>query len=129
MKMNKITIAPRIRMRACALLVLVALTLTASVAGCVTEQPNNGSAPTINPVNVTHTYYYTYNGTPYLTGIIKNIGTVNVVDINLQAEGYANNTTVRARLRRSGNRSQFNHSPRGDGTVYDQNVASGIQRC
>ena len=93
MKMNKITIAPRIRMRACALLVLVALTLTASVAGCVTEQPNNGSTPTINPVNVTHTYYYTYNGTPYLTGIIKNIGTVNVVDINLQAEGYANNTT------------------------------------
>jgi hypothetical protein len=91
--MNKTTIAPRIQVRACALLVLVALTLTASLAGCVTEQPNNGSAPTINPVNVTHTYYYTYNGTSYLTGIIKNVGTQNLVDISLQAEGYANNTT------------------------------------
>ena len=91
--MNKTTIAPRIQVRACALLVLVALTLTASLAGCVTEQPNNGSAPTINPVNVTHTYYYTHNGTSYLTGIIKNVGTQNLVDISLQAEGYANNTT------------------------------------
>ncbi|MGB8371584.1 MAG: hypothetical protein WCE82_01445 [Halobacteriota archaeon] len=59
----------------------------------MTEQPNNGSASTINPVNVTHTYYYTYNGTSYLTGIIKNVGTQNLVDISLQAEGYANNTT------------------------------------
>ncbi|MFZ0925072.1 MAG: hypothetical protein WB581_00930 [Halobacteriota archaeon] len=91
--MNKTTIAPRIQVRACAVLVLVALTLTASLAGCVTEQPNNGSASTINPVNVTHTYYYTYNGTSYLTGIIKNVGTQNLVDISLQAEGYANNTT------------------------------------
>ena len=91
--MNKTTIAPRIQVRACALLVLVALTLTASLAGCVTEQPNNGSASTINPVNVTHTYYYNYNGTSYLTGIIKNVGTQNLVDISLQAEGYANNTT------------------------------------
>jgi hypothetical protein len=90
--MNK-TIAPWIQVRACALLVLVALTLTASLAGCVTEQPNNGSASTINPVNVTHTYYYNYNGTSYLTGIIKNVGIQNLVDISLQAEGYANNTT------------------------------------
>ena len=127
--MNKTTIAPRIQVRACAVLVLVALTLTASLAGCVTEQPNNGSASTINPVNVTHTYYYTYNGTSYLTGIIKNVGTQNLVDISLQAEGYANNTTYRARLRKSGNRSKFNRSPRGDRTVYDQNVASVVWRC
>jgi len=89
--MNKTTIAPRIPTRVCALLVLVVLILTASLAGCVTEQSNNGSTSTINPVNVTHTYYYTYNGTSYLTGIIKNIGTQNLVDTSLQAEGYANN--------------------------------------
>jgi len=80
-------------MRPCALLVLVALALTASLAGCVTQQPNNGSASTSNPVSVTHTYYQSYNGTSYLTGIIKNVGTQNLVDISLQAEGYANNTT------------------------------------
>jgi hypothetical protein len=91
--MNKTTIAPWIKVRACASLVLVALTLIASLAGCVTEQANNGSASTSNPVNVTHTYYYNYNGTSYLTGIIKNVGTQNLVDISLQAEGYANNTT------------------------------------
>jgi hypothetical protein len=78
----------------CALLILVAVTLTATLAGCVTEQPSSDrTSPTINLVNVTHTYYYTYNGTSYLTGIIKNIGTQNLVDVSLQAEGYANNTT------------------------------------
>jgi len=91
--MKKTTNAPWMQKCACALLVLVALTLTASLAGCVTEQPNNGSASTINSVNVTHTYYYAYNGTPYLTGIIKNTGTQNLVDTSLQAEGYANNIT------------------------------------
>jgi len=92
--MIKRTITPPIRLRACVLLILVAVTLTATLAGCVTEQPNSeSSSATINPVNVTHTYYYAYNGTSYLTGIIKNIGTQNIVDVRLQAEGYANNTT------------------------------------
>jgi len=92
--MIKRTIAPPIRLRACVLLILVAVTLTATLAGCVTEQPSNQTtSPTINPVNVTHTYYYAYNGTSYLTGIIKNIGTQNLVNVRLQAEGYANNTT------------------------------------
>jgi hypothetical protein len=60
----------------------------------VTEQPSSErTSQTINSVNVTHTYHYTYNGTSYLTGIIKNIGTQNLVDVSLQAEGYANNTT------------------------------------
>jgi len=92
--MIKRTIALPIRLRACVLLILVAVTLTATLAGCVTEQPSSErTSPTINPVNVTHTYYYAYNGTSYLTGIIKNTGTQNLVDVRLQAEGYANNTT------------------------------------
>ena len=92
--MNKQTIAPPIRLRACALLILVAVTLTATLAGCVTEQPSSEStSPAINLVNVTYTHCYTYNNTSYLTGIITNAGTQNLVDVSLQAEGYANNTT------------------------------------
>jgi len=91
--MKKTTSAPWMQNCACVLLVFVELTLTASFAGCVTEQPNNGSASAVNLVNITNTYYYTYNGTPYLTGMIKNTGTQNLVDISLGAEGYANNTT------------------------------------
>jgi hypothetical protein len=82
-------------LRACALLSLVAVILSVTLAGCVIEQPSSETtAPkTISSVNVTHTYHYTYNDTSYLTGIIKNIGTQNLVDVSLQAEGYANNTT------------------------------------
>ncbi len=84
--------APPTVIRACALLILVSLAV--SFAGCLTEQPNNETThSTVNAVNVTHTYYYTHNGTSYLTGIIKNMGTQNLVDVSLQAEGYANNTT------------------------------------
>ena len=84
--------APSTVTRACALLMLISVAV--SFAGCVTEQPSNETTQsTVNPVNVTHTYYYTYNGTSYLTGIIKNTGTQNLVDVRLQAEGYANNTT------------------------------------
>jgi hypothetical protein len=93
--MQKTTVAPRIRLRTCALLAVIAVTLAASLAGCVTEQPNNeGMSSTVNPVNVTHSHYYAYNGTSYLTGIIKNVGTQNLVDVTLLAEGYANNTTL-----------------------------------
>jgi hypothetical protein len=84
--------APPIVTRACALLILVSLAV--SFAGCLTEQPSNETThSSVNAVNVTHAYYYTYNGTSYLTGIIKNMGTQNLVDVSLQAEGYANNTT------------------------------------
>ncbi|MGD0172307.1 MAG: FxLYD domain-containing protein [Halobacteriota archaeon] len=84
--------APPTVTRSCALLILVLLAV--SFAGCLTEQPNNETThSTVNAVNITHTYYYTYNGTSYLTGIIKNVGTQNLVDVSLQAEGYANNTT------------------------------------
>jgi hypothetical protein len=73
---------------------LILVSLAVSFAGCLTEQPSNETThSTVNAVNVTHTYYYTYNGTSYLTGIIKNMGTQNLVDVSLQAEGYANNTT------------------------------------
>jgi len=84
--------APPSVTRACALLILV--TLAVSLTGCLTEQPTNETVhPAVNPVNVTHTYYYVYNGTSYLTGIIKNVGTQNLVDVSIQAEGFANNTT------------------------------------
>ena len=84
--------APPAVKRACTLLILVSLAV--GFAGCLTEQPNNETSHSaVNAVSVTHTYYHTYNSTPYLTGIIKNIGTQNLVDVSLQAEGYANNTT------------------------------------
>ncbi|MEI7827485.1 MAG: FxLYD domain-containing protein [Euryarchaeota archaeon] len=93
--MNKKVIALPIRLRSCALLALVAATLLASLAGCVTEQPGNEkTSPAINPVNVTLTYCHIYNNTSYLTGIITNVGAQNLVDVSLYAEGYANNTTL-----------------------------------
>jgi hypothetical protein len=67
--------------------------LLASITGCVSEQPNNETSATPNPINITYTYCLSYNGTSYLTGVIKNVGTWNLLDISLQAEGYANNTT------------------------------------
>ncbi|MGB9370403.1 MAG: hypothetical protein WCB79_00475 [Halobacteriota archaeon] len=86
--------APPILTRACALLILATLAITVSFAGCLTAQPNNDTtSPAIYPVNVTHTQHYNYNGTSYLTGIIKNVGTQNLINVSLQAEGYANNTT------------------------------------
>jgi hypothetical protein len=73
--------------------VLMLVTLAVSLTGCLTEQPTNETVhPAVNPVNVTHTYYYVYNGTSYLTGIIRNVGTQSLVDVSIQAEGYANNT-------------------------------------
>jgi len=84
---------PQVAARTCVMLTIV--TLAISLSGCLTEQPANETQhPTIDPVNVTHTHYYVYNGTPYLTGIIKNVGTQNLVDLSLQAEGYVNNTTI-----------------------------------
>jgi hypothetical protein len=91
--MNKLTSVSRIPLRICAFLIL-AITLTSSLSGCISLGPNNEQiVSTSSPVNITHTYYYLYNGTSYLTGIIENVGTQNLVDISLQAEGYANNTT------------------------------------
>jgi hypothetical protein len=63
--------------------------LLASITGCVSEQPNNETSATPNPINITYTYCLSYNGTSYLTGVIKNVGTWNLLDISLQAEGYA----------------------------------------
>jgi hypothetical protein len=67
--------------------------LFTSITGCVTEQPNNQTSGSAYPVNITYTYCHSYNGTSFLTGVIKNVGTWNLVDLSLQAEGYANNTT------------------------------------
>jgi hypothetical protein len=67
--------------------------LFTSITGCVTEQPNNQTSGSAYPVNITYTNCSSYNGTSFLTGVIKNVGTWNLVDLSLQAEGYANNTT------------------------------------
>lgn len=91
--MRKRSTLPSIRLQACALLILVAAMLFTSITGCVTEQPNNQTSGSAYPVNITYTYCYSYNSTSFLTGVIKNAGTWNLVDLSLQAEGYANNTT------------------------------------
>src|SRR5665647_3655434 len=91
--MRKRSTLPSIQLQACALLILVAAMLFTSITGCVTEQPNNQTSSSAYPVNITYTYCYSYNSTSFLTGVIKNAGTWNLVDLSLQAEGYANNTT------------------------------------
>lgn len=90
--MNR-SILPTIQLSACALLILVVVMLLVSITGCVSEQPNNKTSAATNLVNITYTYCHAYNGTSYLTGVIKNVGTWNLLDISLHAEGYANNTT------------------------------------
>jgi len=67
--------------------------LFTSITGCVSEQPNNQTSANTSLVNITYTYCHSYNGTSYLTGVIKNVGGWNILDLSLQAEGYANNTT------------------------------------
>jgi hypothetical protein len=91
--MNKRSISPLIKVRTRVLLLLVVAILFTSVTGCVIEQPNNEMSATTNPVSITYTYCHSYNGTSYLTGIVKNMGSWNLLNIGLQAEGYANNTT------------------------------------
>jgi hypothetical protein len=91
--MRKRSISPSIQLHARLLLLVVVAMLLVSITGCVSEQPNNETSATPNPVNITYTYCHSYNGTSYLTGVIKNVGTWNLLDISLQAEGYANNTT------------------------------------
>ena len=91
--MRKRSISPSIQLHARLLLLVVVAMLLASITGCVSEQPNNETSATPNPINITYTYCLSYNGTSYLTGVIKNVGTWNLLDISLQAEGYANNTT------------------------------------
>jgi hypothetical protein len=91
--MSKRSISPSIKVRARVLLLLVAAMLFTSITGCVIEQPNNETSAITNPVSITYTYCHSYNGTSYLTGIIKNVGTWNLLNVGLQAEGYANNTT------------------------------------
>jgi membrane-bound inhibitor of C-type lysozyme len=90
--MNR-SISTSIQLKACALLILVVVMLLVSITGCVSEQPNNETSAATDPVNITYTYCHEYNGTSYLTGVIKNVGTWNLLDISLHAEGYANNTT------------------------------------
>jgi len=91
--MRKRFISPSIQLHTRVLLLLVVAMLLTSITGCVSEQPNNETSAITNPVNITYTDCHSYNGTSYLTGIIKNVGTWNLLDISLQAEGYANNTT------------------------------------
>ncbi|MGZ4863474.1 MAG: hypothetical protein ACXV5H_07520 [Halobacteriota archaeon] len=91
--MRKRPTLPSIQTHACTLLILLALTLFTSVTGCVTEHQNNQTSADPNPVNITYTHCYSYNGTSFLTGVIKNVGTWNLVDLSLQAKGDANNTT------------------------------------
>jgi outer membrane murein-binding lipoprotein Lpp len=86
--------SPRIQSHACVLLILVIVMLFVSITGCVSEQPTNESSSTTSPVSITYTHCYAYNNTSYLTGVIKNVGTQNLSDVSLQAEGYANNTTL-----------------------------------
>jgi hypothetical protein len=91
--MRKRPTLPSIQLHACALLILVVAMLFTNITGCVSEQPNNQTSANTNPVNITYTYCHSYNGTSYLTGVIKNVGEWNLLDLSLQAEGYANNTT------------------------------------
>jgi len=73
----------------------VCLVLLCSVcfAGCLWPQPQNKTtALAADPLEITHTHYYDYNGTSVLTGIITNKGTASLTNVSLQAEGYTNNT-------------------------------------
>jgi hypothetical protein len=91
--MRKKFALPSFQLLTCAFLVLVAALLFSSITGCVNEQPNNQTSGSAYPVNISYTHCYSYNGTSYLTGVIKNVGTWNLVDLRLKAEGNASNTT------------------------------------
>ena len=73
----------------------VCLVLLCSVcsAGCLWPQPQNKTtALAPDPLKITHTHYYDYNGTSVLTGIITNKGTASLTNVSLQADGYTNST-------------------------------------
>ena len=73
--------------------VCLVLLFSVSFAGCLGQQPQNKTTVlATDPLEITHTHYYDYNGTSVLTGIIVNKGTASLTNVNLQAEGYANNT-------------------------------------
>ncbi len=65
------------------------LSAITGAAGCLNKPSQTAAAA--NPA-IEDKYYYNYNGTSFLTGKLINRGQENLVNVNLQAEGYANDT-------------------------------------
>ncbi len=72
------------------LIISVALLISIGSAGCLNKQPQ--TTVTSDRLEIRNTYFYNYNETSFLTGILVNKATESVVNVNLQAEGYVNDT-------------------------------------
>ncbi len=72
------------------LVIGVALIVATGAAGCLNTQPP--TAVGSDSIRIDNRYYYNYNGTSFLTGILVNTAQQSLVNVNLQAEGYANDT-------------------------------------
>ncbi|MDD1721140.1 MAG: FxLYD domain-containing protein [Euryarchaeota archaeon] len=67
------------------------LLISIGCAGCLSRQ-SQPTTITSDQLEIRNKYFFNYNGTSFLTGIVVNKATVGLVNVNLQAEGYANDT-------------------------------------
>ncbi len=73
------------------LILLIAVLSSIATAGCINKQSQQ-TAITSDQLEVKNKYFFNYNGTSYLTGILVNRAPKSLVNTNLQAEGYFNDT-------------------------------------
>lgn len=73
------------------LAITVALLISIGSAGCLSKQ-SQPTTITSDQLEIKNKYFFNYNGTSFLTGILVNKATESLVNINLQAEGYVNDT-------------------------------------
>ncbi|MGZ4911563.1 MAG: FxLYD domain-containing protein, partial [Halobacteriota archaeon] len=71
--------------------ICVAISSSVSSAGCLNRE-SQPTTVTSDQLEIINRYYFDYNGTSFLTGTIVNKATESLVNTNLQAEGYVNDT-------------------------------------
>ncbi|MGZ4947639.1 MAG: FxLYD domain-containing protein [Halobacteriota archaeon] len=69
----------------------VALLISIGSAGCLSKQ-SQPTTITSDQIEIVNKYFFDYNGTSFLTGIVVNNATESLINVNLQAEGYVNDT-------------------------------------
>ncbi len=67
------------------------VTVLISATGCLNKQ-SQPTTITADQLEIKNKYFFNYNGTSFLTGILVNKAPQSLINTNLQAEGYVNDT-------------------------------------
>ncbi len=73
------------------LVILILVSVSISSSGCLNQQ-SQPTTITSDQLEIQNRYFFNYNGTSYLTGVIVNKAPQSLINTNLRAEGYVNDT-------------------------------------